>query len=168
MSNQNLKSKKAQYKKTKNWFILIALVLIFILIYSLLGIVHYLSPFSSPQRPPGMDSISDWSACTDPESELYIPMYGPLIIFGLTTNIILFIFSLIVVVLFFQKRKFIRLMTILLLISTLIIYTIDYILFSLMSGKMEFPIELVISLILCLILIPYFLASKSIKESSTK
>jgi len=168
MANQNLEKIDMQYNKIKGWLILIAVILIFILIYSLIGLAHYLSPFSSPEMPPGMESISDWSAMTNPESELYTPMYKPLIIFGLTANVALFVFSLIVVVLFFQKRKLFRFMAILLFISNLIIYTIEYSLFSLMSGKMEFPIDPVISLILCLILLPYLLTSKRAKETFKK
>lgn len=67
-----------------------------------------------------------WSALTTPDGGAYHPLWAPLLISELIVNIIFAVFSIIIAVLFFQKRKFFPKLMIIFLLSNLVFIVADH------------------------------------------
>lgn len=69
-----------------------------------------------------------WNVLTSPDSARYHMFWGPLIVFETVVNILLLCASLLVLVLFFQKRRTFPFLYSILLASTLAVVVVDYLL----------------------------------------
>ena len=109
-----------------------------------------------------------WTMLTTPDSAAYHPMWAPLLIFELIGNVGLLLFSVVVAVLFFQKRKLLPKVIIAFMLSSLTFVVADHFLantipFIANAADSELTIAIIRSAVTCIIWIPYFLLSKRVK-----
>ncbi len=148
-----------QYSQIGGWLILVGIGLVLYPLRMLVFIGSDLLPAFSP---------GTWSILTTPGTELYHPLWAPLLIFELVGNILLIGFSIVAAVYFFNKRRLLPKMMVTLLIGSSIFVAADYFLADLIpfvrgQNGLESARELTRAAIACMIWVPYFLVSKRVK-----
>jgi hypothetical protein len=111
-----------------------------------------------------------WSLLTTPGSPAYHPLNGPVLLFELLGNAILLACSLVLAVLFFQRRRRFPILAVSLLVGAVMFYVADYFAARQLPGAdtQEAPeslLDLGGALLLCAVLSPYFLVSKRVKAT---
>jgi hypothetical protein len=109
-----------------------------------------------------------WKILTTPGTTAYHPMWAPSIIFELVGNIAFLVFSIVLAILFFQKRSVLPKVITTFLLLSLAFVVVDFLLANsipvVASQGNQGPLgEIVRSIIVCLIWVPYFQISKRVK-----
>ncbi|MBI1912433.1 MAG: DUF2569 domain-containing protein [Deltaproteobacteria bacterium] len=148
-----------QYDKIGGWLILIAIGLILTPIKILIDVIEYILPAFTGEV---------WTVLTTPGTELYHPLWAPLLIFSLIGNLFLIGFALTTSVFFFKKKKIVPKLMIIYLAAGLVFFFVDFFGSSLIpiieeQEDMSPTMDLVRSIVACLIWIPYFRMSKRVK-----
>jgi transglutaminase-like putative cysteine protease len=143
------------------WLILVGLGLVLGPFRIALGLAQLLPVYS----------LDTWQLLTTPSSESYHALFAPLLIFELLANLTLLVFSGLLVILFFQRRRTFPWLFILFLLFTAGVYTVDelgsariHVAVSEQPHKNE-PQDLARSYVACAIWIPYMLRSKRVKAT---
>jgi hypothetical protein len=152
-------SAKKQYDKIGGWLILVAIGLIFTPLRLLVVLFKDLLPALSGET---------WSRLTTPGTAAYHPLWAPLLFFEVIGNCLFIVAPIIVAIFFFQKRRFVPRLIIILLLANLVFVAIDYfaadlIPFVAAQEDIGSLIELIRVFIVCAIWVPYFLVSKRVK-----
>jgi len=158
-AQKNADAAPQQYDKIGGWLILVAIGLIFAPIRLLVVLFKDLLPALSADT---------WSRLTTPGTEAYHPLWAPLLLFEVIGNCLFILSPIIIAVFFFQRRRFVPRLIIVLLLANLVFVTIDYFAADLIPfvaaqedlGSLK---ELIRALIACAIWVPYFLVSKRVK-----
>ena len=158
-AQKNRDAAPQQYDKIGGWLILVAIGLIFAPIRLLVVLFKDLLPALSADT---------WSRLTTPGTEAYHPLWAPLLLFEVIGNCLFILSPIIIAVFFFQRRRFVPRLFIVLLLANLVFVTIDYFAADLIPfvaaqedlGSLK---ELIRALIACAIWVPYFLVSKRVK-----
>jgi hypothetical protein len=158
-AQKNRDAAPKQYDKIGGWLILVAIGLIFAPIRLLVVLFKDLLPALSADT---------WSRLTTPGTEAYHPLWAPLLFFEIIGNCLFILSPIIVAVFFFQRRRFVPRLIIVLLLANLVFVAIDYFAADLIPfvaaqedlGSLK---ELIRALIACAIWVPYFLVSKRAK-----
>jgi len=158
-AQKNRDAAPQQYDKIGGWLILVAIGLIFAPIRLLVVLFKDLLPALSADT---------WSRLTTPGTEAYHPLWAPLLFFEIIGNCLFILSPIIIAVFFFQRRRFVPRLFIVLLLANLVFVTIDYFAVDLIPfvaaqedlGSLK---ELIRALIACAIWVPYFLVSKRAK-----
>ena len=158
-AQKNADAAPQQYDKIGGWLILVAIGLIFAPIRLLVVLFKDLLPALSADT---------WSRLTTPGTEAYHPLWAPLLLFEVIGNCLFILSPIIIAVFFFQRRRFVPRLFIVLLLANLVFVTIDYFAADLIPfvaaqedlGSLK---ELIRALIACAIWVPYFLVSKRVK-----
>ncbi|MCJ7547681.1 MAG: DUF2569 domain-containing protein [Deltaproteobacteria bacterium] len=158
-AQKNRDAAPQQYDKIGGWLILVAIGLIFAPIRLLVVLFKDLLPALSADT---------WSRLTTPGTEAYHPLWAPLLFFEIIGNCLFILSPIIIAVFFFQRRRFVPRLFIVLLLANLVFVTIDYFAADLIPfvaaqedlGSLK---ELIRALIACAIWVPYFLVSKRVK-----
>lgn len=113
-----------------------------------------------------------WTILTTPGTATYHPLWAPSIIIELLGNIAFLLFSIVVAVLFFQKRSTLPKVIIAFLLLNLAFVVVDFLLANsipvIASQGNQGPLgEIARSIIACLIWVPYFQISKRVKRTFT-
>ncbi len=144
-------------------------VLVFVAISTVIGILRNISNC--------LLSISfivreaKWKRLTDPASNAYHPYWKPLLIYDAISCSLILLISLVVIVLFFQRRKIFPKLIVMVIPTIFILSFIDHYLSSLIPVAVSTKAyskegdALVVSFIAMHIWIPYFLVSKRVKET---
>jgi hypothetical protein len=148
-----------QYDKIGGWLIIVAIGLILAPLRLLVVLFHDLLPALSTDA---------WSRLTTPGTEAYHPLWAPLFLFEIIGNCVFILFPIIIAVFFFQKRRFVPQLIIVLLLANLVFVAIDYFVSDLIpfvaaQEDIGSLVELIRVLIACAIWVPYFLVSKRVK-----
>ncbi len=112
-----------------------------------------------------------WKRLTDPTSNAYHPYWKPLLIYDAISNSVIVLINLVVIVLFFQRRKIFPKLIVILNPTVFILSLISYYLSSLIPAAVitkAYDKEgkaLIVSFIAMHIWITYFLVSKRVKET---
>ena len=114
-----------------------------------------------------------WDILTTPGSEVYHPLWGPLIVFEIIGNAFFIIFSIILILLFFTKSYRFPTLMIVFIASSFLFGISDFFLADLIpavasEGDGEFVKELFKAIISAMIWIPYLLSSKRVKNAFVK
>jgi len=157
----NAETPDAQSEKIRGWLILPAIGLIVTPLRGLFFLGKNFLPIFTTKA---------WSALTTPGTEAYHPLWAPVLIFELVGNIALIVFSVIVAVFFFQKRRIVPKIVIALFLANLIFVAVDYpfsrLIPAVASQKdMESMKELARALLACVVWVPYFLVAKRVKAT---
>ncbi|HEX9949551.1 MAG TPA: DUF2569 domain-containing protein [Thermodesulfobacteriota bacterium] len=160
-AQKNADAAPKQYDKIGGWLILVAIGLIFTPIRLLVVLFKDLLPALSADT---------WSRLTTPGTEAYHPLWAPLLLFEIIGNCLFILFPIIIAIFFFQKRRFVPRLVIMLLLSNLVFVAIDYfaadlIPFVAAQEDIGSLIELIRVFIGCVIWVPYFLVSKRVKAT---
>ncbi len=111
-----------------------------------------------------------WSLLTTPGTEAYHPLNAPILVFELAGNLVLLVASLVLAVLFFQKRRLVPILTVIFLVSSFLFYVGDYFAARQLPAvasqeDAESKLDLVGALLVCAVAVPYFLTSRRVKET---
>jgi hypothetical protein len=152
------------YQKIGGWLILCAIGLILYPVQTLVFLFTELIPALSPEN---------WSALTSPASSYYHSFLAPLVIAEMVGNICFFIFSICLVVFFFQQRKYAPKLIIFFLAGNLIFVGFDYwvttfIIIRSSSIDMDATINFVRTMVAGMVWIPYFIFSKRVGKTFVK
>jgi len=114
-----------------------------------------------------------WTIITTPGSEVYHPLFGPLMIGELITNVLFLIFSIVVAVLFFQRKKIVPKLTIILYITYFVFLVVDYFVTDLVpfvaaQDDSDTERQIIQTFFTCAIWVPYFIVSKRVKGTFVK
>jgi hypothetical protein len=155
---------KNTYQKIGGWLILCAIGLILYPVQTMVFLITELIPALSPEN---------WSALTSPTSPHYHSLFAPLVIAELVGNICFFIFSICLIVFFFQQRKYAPKLIILFLTTNLIFVGFDYfvttfIIIRSSSINMDATINFVRTMVAGMVWIPYFIFSKRVGRTFVK
>ena len=158
------KGDETAYQKIGGWLILCAIGLILYPVQTLVFLFTELIPALSPEN---------WSALTSPASSYYHSFLAPLVIAELVGNICFFIFSICLVVFFFQQRKYAPKLIILFLAGNLIFVGFDYFITTFIiirssSIDMDATINFVRTMVAGMVWIPYFIFSKRVGKTFVK
>jgi len=152
------------YQKIGGWLILCAIGLLLYPVQTMVFLFSDLIPALSPEN---------WSALTSPANPYYHSFLAPLLIAELVGNISFFIFSICLVVIFFQQRKYAPKLIILFLTANLIFVAFDYFVTTFIiirsnSINMDAMINFVRTTVAGLVWIPYFIFSKRVGRTFVK
>jgi len=158
-AQKNGDAAQKQYDKIGGWLILVVIGLILAPIRLLVVLFKDLLPALSADT---------WSRLTTPGTEAYHPLWAPLLLFEIIGNCLFIVSPIIIAIFFFQKRRFVPRLIIVLLLANLVFVAIDYfaadlIPFVAAQEDMGSLVELIRVLIACAIWVPYFLVSKRVK-----
>jgi hypothetical protein len=150
-----------QYDKIGGWLLVVAIGLIFAPLRLLVVLFKDLLPTLSTDA---------WSRLTTPGTEAYHPLWAPLLLFEIIGNCLFILFPIIIAVFFFQRRRFVPSLIIVLLLANLVFVTIDYfaadlIPFVAAQEDIGSLLEVIRVLIASAIWVPYFLVSKRVKAT---
>lgn len=111
-----------------------------------------------------------WEMLTNPESEYYHPLWGPLLIFEIVGNSFFMVFAVVLVVFFLQKNTLLPRWIIIYMVANAIFLLTDYIVANFIplvaeSADDESLRDVVRSFVTALIWIPYFLRSERVKNT---
>ena len=111
-----------------------------------------------------------WSLLTTPGTEAYHPLNAPILLFELVGNLMLLIGSIVLTVLFFQKRRLVPILTISFLVFAFLFYVGDYFATRQLpavasQADTESKLDLVGAFLVCAVVGPYFLVSRRVKET---
>lgn len=160
-ANQNA---SLENKSIGGWLILFLIGLLTYPASSLIVIIKDLIPALSGEI---------WSTLTNPAGAQYHPLWAPLLIGELVGNCFFIVFSIVLIVLLFIRRKMVPKLTITFLIANLIYVSVDIYLVRLLpaiaqNGDYQALTDWVRTLVACLIWVPYFIASKRVKTTFVK
>jgi len=164
MSRKESSMAKKNIEGLGGWLILVAIVVVFspLRIIALL-LTIYLELFTS----------GSWEGLTTPGTEVYNPLWVPILIGEISIHIALIIAWLFIAFLFFSKKKLFPKYYIGILLFTLAFILVDAL--AINTVLPEVPIfnadtteEFVRSLIIALIWVPYMLVSKRVKLTFIK
>jgi hypothetical protein len=160
-TRKNVQTTQKHYDKIGGWLILVAIGLIFTPIRLLVVVIKDLLPALSADT---------WSRLTTPGTESYHPLWAPLLLFEVIGNCLFILFPIIIAIFFFQKRRFVPKLVIILLLSNLVFVAIDYfaadlIPFVAAQEDLGSLAELIRVFLACAVWVPYFLVSKRVKET---
>ena len=165
MADPNIRQgSKITYQKIGGWLILCAIGLILYPVQTVVFLITELIPALSPEN---------WSALTSPTSANYHPYFAHLVMTELIGNICFFIFSICLLMLFFQQRKYAPKLIILFFAGNLVFVSFDYFVTTFIiirpdSINMEAAINFTRTMVASLIWIPYFMFSKRVKRTFVK
>jgi hypothetical protein len=150
-----------QYDKIGGWLLIVAIGLILAPLRLLVVLFKDLLPAISADT---------WSRLTTPGTAAYHPLWAPLLLFEIIGNCLFILFPIIIAVFFFQKRRFVPRLIIVLLLSNLVFVAIDYfaadlIPFVAAQEDIGSLTEVIRVFIACVIWVPYFLVSKRAKAT---
>lgn len=156
-----IESPEKQYEKIGGWLILLAIGLVL----TPLRVLVFLGKDFVP-----IFTTKTWSVLTTPGTGAYHPLWAPILMFEGVGNTVLIVFSVIVAIYFFQKRRIVPKLMIALLLSNLFFVGADYFAANLIPGvgsqkDVEFMREFAGVVIACSIWVPYFLVSKRVKAT---
>ena len=111
-----------------------------------------------------------WNSLTTPGSDVYHPLWAPLILFEFVGNIVFIIFAIVLLVLFFGKSRLLPRVMLSYLILNLLFVVSDFFLADLIPavaerGNFQDLKELARAVIGAVIWVPYFLVSKRVKQT---
>ncbi|MGH7227757.1 MAG: DUF2569 domain-containing protein [Nitrospiraceae bacterium] len=111
-----------------------------------------------------------WSLLTTPGREAYHPLNAPILLFELTGNLILLVASLVLAVLFFQKRRVMPILAVSFLVFAFGFYVGDYYAARQLPAvasqdDTESRLDLAGALLVCAIAVPYLLVSRRVKQT---
>lgn len=114
-----------------------------------------------------------WEVLTTPGTEAYHALWAPLLIFEILGNSLFLVFSIILLVLFFQKHQRFPKLMILFLAANLAFIGIDFFASDLIpavaaESDPESTKELIRTIVAAAIWIPYFLKSVRVKNTFTR
>lgn len=158
-AQKNADAIQKQYDKIGGWLILVAIGLIFTPIRLSVVLFKDLLPSLSADT---------WSRLTTPGTAAYHPLWAPLLLFEIIGNCLFILFPIIVAIFFFQKRRFVPKLIIVVLLSNLVFVAIDYfaadlIPFIAAQEDIGSLVELIRVFLACAVWVPYFLVSKRVK-----
>jgi len=147
------------YDKIGGWLILVAIGLIIAPLRILLFTLKDIFPVFAPQT---------WSVLTTPGSEAYHPLWAPLLIGELVGNLFFVFLGIVLVVLFFQRRKIVPKLVIIYLVTNLGFVIADAYVATLIpivaqQDNTSTVKEIVRGVVSAAIWTPYFLISKRAK-----
>jgi MFS family permease len=164
-----LETNKKEVNGIGGWLIVVIISLIFAILSSLSYIINDLLVVFEPQI---------WIEITSPDGVLYHPLYGAIAILELVFYTLLSIFTSILLILMFMKKKVFRLLMLIYLTSYLILGTVialitHNVLISIpyfyenMFNELqdELTTSILRTIISSAIWIPYFLVSKRVKNT---
>ena len=147
--------------KIGGWLILCAIGLVLYPVQTLFSLVTEIIPaiFSD-----------NWVTLTSPTDPGYHSLWTPLVIAELVGNICFFIFSIFIVVFFFQQRRCVVKLFIFFLIANIIFVGSDYIIINFFlirtnTVNMDATINFVRTVVAGAIWIPYFILSKRVSKT---
>jgi transglutaminase-like putative cysteine protease len=113
---------------------------------------------------------SDWHALTVPDMESYYGLWAPTIIFELLANILLLVFSGLLLVLFFERKRRFPLLFIIFTLLNLAVFGVDYLANALIpvakAHSASSPLwGFTNAAVYVMIWVPYFLFSKRVKTT---
>ncbi|MGH7205146.1 MAG: DUF2569 domain-containing protein [Nitrospiraceae bacterium] len=111
-----------------------------------------------------------WSLLTRPGTEAYHPLNAPILLFELVGNLVLLVGSIVLAVLFFQKRRLVPILAVSFLVFAFLFYVGDYFVARQLPAvtsqeDMESKLDLAGALLVCAVGVPYFLVSRRVKET---
>lgn len=111
-----------------------------------------------------------WNALTTPGQENYHAMWGPLLLFELVTNLLVGVFTVVLLVLFLRKSRRVPLLMIALLAGHVLIQVVDWALVGTIPALAHDPkaqdfSDLRRALIGAAIWIPYFVKSRRVRNT---
>jgi hypothetical protein len=116
-------------------------------------------------------SLDSWRSLTDPAASSYHALWAPMLLFELLGNLTLLALSILLIVLFFQRRRIFPILFIITLLFGAAIATVDH------FGAQQIPrvaqatrglSEPIPSYVACLLWIPYMLVSRRVKATFVK
>jgi hypothetical protein len=151
----------ARQTKLRGWLLLVAIGVVIYPLRLLGFILDDLLPVFSRDV---------WSVLTAPGSNVYHPLNGPVLLFELLGNLVLLICSIILAVMFFQRREQFPFLGVSFLVGAFLFYLADY------FAALQLPsvasqedsgsvLDLAGALPVCAVLVPYFLTSKRVKAT---
>ena len=150
-----------QHEKIGGWLILLAIGLIL----APLRVLVFLGKDFVP-----IFTTKTWSVLTTPGTGAYHPLWAPILMFEGVGNTALIVFSVIVAIYFFQKRRIVPKLMIALLLANVFFVGTDYFVANLIPAvgsqkDVESMGEFARVVIACVIWVPYFLVSKRVKAT---
>ena len=114
-----------------------------------------------------------WDKLTTAGSPHYHPLWAPLLITEVSCTTLFILFSLVILVLFFMKKRTLPLLVIIFLLANLAFAIADYLLsmrIPLVASMPDesTPTQILRQAISCALWIPYFLRSKRVKNTFVK
>ena len=152
------------YSKIGGWLILVGIGFILGSLRILLFTFKDILPAFAPQT---------WSVLTTPTSAVYNPLWAPLLIGELVGNLFFVCLGIVLVVLFFQKRRIFPKLAILYLLANLVFVVGDTLVAGLIpvvaqQDNTSSVKEIVRSVVGACIWVPYFIKSKRVKGTFTR
>lgn len=132
------------------------IVAAFALITTPLRIVALLSKSSSAET---------WHKLTSPDSELYHPWYRPLLIGEIVSNSIMLLFSIVLIVMLFQKYKYFPKLVITFLVLNITFGIANSSAIAIINDRVDFNLLPIPSAIVSILWIIYFLTSERVKQT---
>jgi len=102
----------------RGWLILVAVGVVLTPLRVLYGIITGATAYS----------LDTWQAITTPGTESDHPLWAPFLIFELLANLTLWVYSILLLILFFQQRRAFPKLYVIFLAATLLVLAIDYVL----------------------------------------
>jgi len=154
----------SSYHKIGGWLLLYAIGLVLYPVKLAISLVTELVPVYAHEN---------WARLTTPGTVGYDPLWRPVLISELVGNCCFLIFSICLIVFFFQRRHVVPRLVIIFLLSNLVFVGVDFFLtyFYLLradSLSMEAVINMVRTAVASIIWIPYFIVSKRVKATFVK
>lgn len=113
--------------------------------------------------------VSDWHALTVPDMESYYGLWAPTIIFEQLANILLLVFSVLLLVLFFERKRRFPLLMIIFSLLNLAVVGVDYLANALIPATKAHSASTLGGLtgaaVYTMIWVPYFFFSKRVKTT---
>lgn len=154
------KNTQTQYPRIGGWLVIPLISLVLNPIILIFGIWGSILPIFSADM---------WHNLTTPNTEMYHPLWAPLLILELIGNSVFAVFSVMLTIFFFKKKSFVPRLMVIFLLSNLVFAIGDY-LFSraipFIADKediVESLSEVILSGIRSLIWVPYFMVSRRVK-----
>src|SRR5574341_1139919 len=148
-----------KYDKIRGWLILVAIGLV-------LGPIRLFS-FILKDILPAFEKET-WAIISTPGTEVYHPMFAPLIIGEVIINVLFLIFSIAVAILFFQRKKIVPKLIIILYLTYLVFLVVDYFVSDLIpfvaaQDDSDTERQIIQAFFITAIWVPYFIKSKRVK-----
>ena len=152
------------YGKIGGWLILFAVGLVLYPVQALYLLITELFPAV----------LSDnWTALTTPANPGFNTLWAPLVIFELVGSSAFFIYSILIVVWFFKRRRRVPVHVYIFLAANMIFVSIDYLVINLVlirgsSMNLDTTTNFVRTIVAGAIWIPYFMFSKRVAKTFTR
>jgi len=149
------------YKKIGGWLILFAFGLVLYPLQTLFLLITDLFPavFSD-----------NWAALRSPANPGYHSLWAPLVIFELVGSSVFFLYSILTIAWFFQRRRRVPGLVIFFLVANIVFVSTDYLVINLFlirgnSMNVDTTINFVRTAVAGAIWIPYFMFSRRVKQT---